>query len=219
MEKYKLEITLKSDTLIGSGETGGAIIDSDIHFDEAGIPYIPAKRIKGLLKDSAEEVVDMLISAGIKITYNAGIIDKIFGSPGQKEPAYVYFSNLYIQDYKENFKYLKYFIKEYPEIIPREEVEKYFTTIRHQTAIEDSKAKNNSLRTIRVCNKNNKFYCEISIENNEEDYIELLSLACANLRSMGTKRNRGFGEIECILFGKINLNDHYLKNIEKKCTN
>ena len=44
----KITIKLLSDALINSGEGFGAIIDSDVVFDDIGLPYIPAKRIKGL---------------------------------------------------------------------------------------------------------------------------------------------------------------------------
>jgi CRISPR/Cas system CMR subunit Cmr4 (Cas7 group RAMP superfamily) len=59
MKTYTLKLTLLSPCLIGSGEGFGAVIDSDIVFDEFGIPYIPAKRIKGCLRDSAIEVCEM----------------------------------------------------------------------------------------------------------------------------------------------------------------
>ena len=51
MMNHKINVKLKSDALIGSGEGFGAIIDTDVVFDEVGIPYIPGRRIKGCLKD------------------------------------------------------------------------------------------------------------------------------------------------------------------------
>ena len=47
----KIEMKLLSDAIPGSGEGLAGIIDADITYDEYGIPYIPAKRIKGILKD------------------------------------------------------------------------------------------------------------------------------------------------------------------------
>ena len=43
-----LKVKLKSYTLCGSGE-GRGLIDSDIVFDRHGIPFIPGRRVKGLL--------------------------------------------------------------------------------------------------------------------------------------------------------------------------
>ena len=40
----KIEMELLSDAIPGSGEGLAGIIDSDITYNEFGIPYIPAKR-------------------------------------------------------------------------------------------------------------------------------------------------------------------------------
>ena len=59
--------------------------------------------------------------------------------------------------------------------------------------------------TVRVLNaienfsgKELVFSGEILIES--ENAAKLLALACLNLRHIGTKRNRGFGEVECKLY-------------------
>ena len=39
MKTLTIELKLLSNTLIGSGEGFGAIIDTDVVFDETGIPY------------------------------------------------------------------------------------------------------------------------------------------------------------------------------------
>jgi CRISPR/Cas system CSM-associated protein Csm3 (group 7 of RAMP superfamily) len=57
MKDLQLEITLDSDALVGSGESYGSIIDGDVVFELNGLPYIPAKRIKGCLRDAAEEIL------------------------------------------------------------------------------------------------------------------------------------------------------------------
>lgn len=66
----KISITLLSDTCISDGERYNSYIDNDICYDKYGLPYIPAKRIKGCLRESAMEVNDM----GGKID-----IDSLFG--------------------------------------------------------------------------------------------------------------------------------------------
>ena len=65
MEEYTLKVKLVSPALTASGEGFGAIIDTDIVFDETGLPYIPAKRIKGCLLDSASEVEEMFSKSEI----------------------------------------------------------------------------------------------------------------------------------------------------------
>ena len=52
-KKAKIKITLKSDLCAGSGYSYAGIIDSDICYSKNGIPYIPARRIKGCLREAA----------------------------------------------------------------------------------------------------------------------------------------------------------------------
>jgi len=74
----KIKIDLLSYTLTGSGE-GAGIIDSDVVLDDFGFPYIPSRRIKGVLRESAQEVCDIL---GIN---DYKIVNSIFGKDGFTE--------------------------------------------------------------------------------------------------------------------------------------
>mgnify|MGYP000559533320 CR=1 FL=1 len=47
----KITIKLLSDLCTASGETHNSMVDTDIVYDEYGIPYIPAKRIKGCIRE------------------------------------------------------------------------------------------------------------------------------------------------------------------------
>ena len=40
MSKDELRITLKSDLCVGSGYSYAGIIDSDVSYDECGLPYM-----------------------------------------------------------------------------------------------------------------------------------------------------------------------------------
>lgn len=98
----KIKIDLLSYTLIGSGE-GAGIIDSDVVLDDLGFPYIPSRRVKGVLKESAKEVCDIL---GVK---DYSIVGNIFGEDGFTEGK-LHIDNLYINNYKkikEEIKILK----------------------------------------------------------------------------------------------------------------
>ena len=198
-DQYRIKITLESDTLTGSGEGFGAVIDNDIVFDHLGLPYIPAKRIKGCLRQSAEEVNDMLELSKIGERFD---IDSIFGEPGCEESAPVFFHNLHLTGY-ENFRsWLKYYLdqKEWKQFLSPEIILDYFTTLRQQTAIdEEGKALPHALRTSRILRKGNSFFGEINFISDDEHMIEALNLACRNLRYIGTRRNRGFGRVTCEL--------------------
>ncbi len=210
MKTYTIHIELKSDALIGSGEGFGALIESDIVFDDLGIPYIPSKRIKGCLREAACEICHMLKDLGITsfmdLTANPKdesdftILNDTFGKPGQDKPTPVYFSNLTIRDYEKEREWLEYLLHQYPSIISREGILSAFTALRQQTAIDETGiAKEHSLRTIRVIKRGLTFTGEITLKEDGER-VRLLSLACLNLGSMGSKRRRGFGEVECRFF-------------------
>ena len=59
-KKGKICIQLISDLVPGSGQGWANIIDSDIVYDQYGFPYIPARRIKGLIKESALELEELM---------------------------------------------------------------------------------------------------------------------------------------------------------------
>lgn len=226
MKKYKITVELLSQALIGSGEGFGAVIDTDIVFDDSGIPWVPSKRIKGCLRDSATEVCEILGSSGInyipldkeirhkenndkKDQSEFKIVNELFGTSGSDEPSPLYISNLNVQGYEELKEWIGYLRQSYPLIINPEAIRKTYTQIRQQTSIdENGTAKEHSLRTLRVARKGLVFEGEIELEEEREEFVRLLYLACLNLRRFGTKRNRGFGEIKCRLLengNEINL--------------
>lgn len=90
-----LKIKLLSDTCIGSGESIAGVIDTDINFDKYGIPFIPAKKVKGLLKEAATDLNELF--SGI---YSKNI-KKLFGVPGGSETGCLLFDNGYINEYEK----------------------------------------------------------------------------------------------------------------------
>lgn len=218
MNKYKLQIEILSDTLIGSGEGFGAVIDTDIVFDEIGIPFIPSKRIKGLLREYAGNAIEMFKSFELDLPKNES---ELFGKPGLENYSDLLISDLYIEDYDNNFKWMECFTKseKFEELFSKDSVMDNFTNIRKSTTIDDSGvAKKNSLRSVRVLSKGYRFYGDIVVESGNEEFEKLLVLACINLKAMGTKRNRGLGEIKCILYkDSVNLNEIIIKELEEIC--
>lgn len=222
MKEYYLKIKLKSDVLLGSGEGYGAIINTDIVFDEFGVPFIPAKRIKGCLRHSANEIAHMFNLAKISCSINS---NQIFGETGQEQSTPMYFTNLLLEQYAENQPWFNYFINNYGSVVTKEAIISTFTHLRQQTAIaEDSgTAEMHSLRTIRFLKakgsptiENLTFIGKVIVVN--EAIAEILALACLNLRNIGTKRNRGFGEVECKMFDVITQNEFsIISKLEALC--
>jgi len=216
MKHYDLKIEFTSDALPGSGEGLGAVIDTDIVFDKTGLPFIPAKRFKGCLRESANDVCHMLRRGQInslgfplaiensaeegtgKTQYR--FVNELFGRPGREDSAPIYFSNITIRDYQRNADVLTYFQQEYPVLVSTESVVRTFTYLRQSTAIdEQGVADDHSLRTARVLKKGLEFKGSIRLPAEDTAKEQLLALACINLRRMGSKRRRGFGEMRCRL--------------------
>ena len=212
-----LELKLLSDALIGSGEGWGANIDSDVVFDEFGLPYIPARRIKGSLRESALEVVEMFENSKINTVFSMDI-DTLFGKPGQDHPGPISFFNLYLADYQSNREWMDWIIRQHSNYFSREIVLNTFSSIRQQTSINDEGiAKEKSLRTLRVLKKDNLFFGNVVFDPIDNDQLSLLVFSVLNLRHLGTSRNRGLGSVKCCLMDeKGPLDGEYLEYLENK---
>ncbi len=208
MTEYRIKIELKSDTLIGSGEGFGALIDSDIVFDELGIPYIPGKRIKGILRESYEEIIGLLIK---NVSSSFSPPDDLFGKVGSGKETALVISNLYVKEYEDIRRHLQKLMVQHPEIFNFESVIEAYTSLRQQTAIDSDLgiAREHSLRTIRVLNRGICFFGKII---DSEDILkkdhnkEILALACMNIKRIGTQRTRGFGEVKWTFMEKRGSN-------------
>lgn len=198
---YTLTLTTESYLLTGSGE-GGVLIDADVVFHATGFPMIPARRIKGILRESLEEVMEI---AGKPEECIKAMVSSFFGEPGK--PTYegrLLFHNLMLPDWGQIAKEVsehKNFLGFQPDFI-----KEYFTAEIQQTAIGregkegeiEGVAKKRSLRNYRVIKPGQTF--EGLLETNSplsEEEEKLLKQAVMNLRHVGTRRNRGFGKVKC----------------------
>lgn len=200
MERSKyIEIKLKSDLCASSGYAFAGIIDSDICYDEYGIPYIPGRRIKGCMKEAAESTLHSLPDIQKSL-------EQIFGRRGQRDASSLYVENAYIKDYEAIRRELAgaFQKNEYENIVTTQSVLEQFTHVQAQTKINASgTAEENSLRFTRVVNqyspldqKELVFYARITYEAPFDETIEKIVKATRNI---GLKRNRGLGCVECSL--------------------
>lgn len=188
MKKYDLKMTLTSDMLPGSGIGHGAAIDSDACFDEWGFPMIPGKRIKGMLREAGEEAAQLEDKNCI-----AENLINLFGTA--EEPGALQVRTAYLEGYPA----LKAFAEGEGRCYSVSDISSAYAYLRSQTAVdaEYGKAKDESLRTIRVLRKGLVFVAEIELL---DDTLEDTLFACAdNFWSLGTMRSRGLGRIRtCI---------------------
>lgn len=179
----KLKMTTLSSVVCASGESTTQF-DVDVRYCRFGFPYIPGKTFKGVLRESALEVCDI-----IGIDYK--IIDTLFGVPENKDSGDLKFNNIKIFGYDDFYPEL-----EKSNLLDPNFVKEHYTTVLHQTTIEEGIAKKGSLRKYRVIKEDVVFETEIETENLSDDNIKFLDKALLHLRYIGLRRNRGFGKVK-----------------------
>lgn len=185
-KKGKLIITLKSDICVGSGYAYAGIVDSDTCYDETGLPFIPAKRLRGCIRESLETLLYSI--------YQDKEIERVFGIRGSDRGSSFMIDNAYITDYEGLREYLYD-----TQVCDAQEVLERFTHIIGQTRIENGVADRGSLRYTRVVNhyspldhKELVFRADFSCA--EKDW-QMICDGAAATRHIGMKRNRGLGNI------------------------
>lgn len=182
----KLTIKLLSDLCTYSGDTYNSVVDTDVVYDENGIPYIPAKRIKGCIREAAMEMAEF--------GFSVGEINEIFGKEGNQNSAFS-LSNAYIEDYEQVVETLEKC--SFEGLKSPQNVLNQYTYMRTQTAVnpETGVAKDNSLRRIRVVKKGLTFIADCNWIKTVSS-PEILSQAVSLVKHMGMSRTRGLGLVE-----------------------
>lgn len=178
------------------------MVDMDVVYDENGIPYIPAKRIKGCIREAALEMVEI------------GIIEKkqyerIFGKEGNSRAAFT-LSNAYITGYSEAVEALQ--ACSHRELVSQQNVLNQYTYMRTQTSVdlETGVADENSLRTLRVVKKGLVFEAECEVWDQTEN-LEVFEQAVSLVKHMGMSRTRGLGLVNLTLEETSSTNIQYVK--------
>lgn len=181
-------MSLESDAIPGSGNSLAGIVDRDVNFDAHGVPFVPAKRLKGVMREAADELAE----------YGAlqGNPDDIFGREGAEKASGFILTDGFLPDaaaFRELSQWAGDDKKASPLFSPHAVIE-HFTYTRSQTAIEPEKgiAKRNSLRISRVIRKGLKFHFGLQCPDTHRDDMEKI---CKAVRAFGIARTRGFGQI------------------------
>jgi len=217
-EQYTLKLELLSDALIASGEGQGAIIDSDILYDETGLPYIPGRRLKGCLREAAREAQIMFNHANMQLDFD---IEQTFGKPGTGISDGIIFGGLYPEKYEANKAWLT-FLQQNKQLFNAEDVLSALSSIRSQIAIESDGAyrgvtRDHSLRTLRVLHQGFHFEGQLEIPGKDhQTQLNTILLACQQVEDIGigAKRQRGLGRVKCELWHReTNLSQQKLKEL------
>ena len=206
---YTLTIKLLSPTMLMSGQ-GDVNTDSTIIHDRYGIPYIPAKRVRGVLYESALEVAEMMELSkldaftieDVNILFNRSTDDQLV-----EDNPKLAISNLTIADYDTvaNDIAALQSDKNLNKIFTKDRILGEYTSMRYYTSIvkKSGTAREGTLHNSRVLNRNLEFKGHITIDDMTDTERLILSCAVRNLTGIGGKRNRGFGRIECTIDDKV----------------
>ena len=190
-----IKLKLRSDICIGSGYSHAGMIDSDICYDNYGIPYIPAKRLKGCLRNSLETLLYSRYQTS----------EDLFGASGNDTGSDLRLDNAYIDGYEELVSLIKRKKKKKSDIYDAQTILGRFTRIAGQTRLIDGIAIDKSLHFMRVVRQKSPLSAE------DEDLVFVATVSCSEenwdclnecvraTRHIGLKRNRGMGYVSCVL--------------------
>ena len=154
----------------GSGLAAGADVDALVIKDNNGIPYVPGRTIKGLLREAASI-----------LNVDKKIVNNVFGVSGDEEDHMTgisFFGNVTLPS------------AEYKYIVEQGLASHLYQTFASTRIDEMGIAKNNSLRKIETV-----VPCKLEGEilNVPEGAEQALEDAMHYIKRMGTGRNRGYG--------------------------
>lgn len=210
---------------VASGYAYAGVIDSDVCYDEYGIPYIPAKRLKGIMLEAANLIDSKSEDGKLCKAYQ-----NLFGNGGDAKIGGFFIENAYLEQRDELVKQWGELLNavqenvEARELFGRQNLLQQFTTEKAQTRIgENGVADDRSLRFTRTINHYWPFSIDESsgdtelcfvakisyyeekekdttnrCEGEKEDTTEqyLIKIAKA-VRNIGLNRNRGLGSVVC----------------------
>lgn len=177
MNDITIKIEFFSPWNCSSGLSAGADADSLVIKDANGLPYIPGKTIKGLVKEAVEDYVAL---CGMPIA-----LDDSFGKDaemsvdGLPQKGCLFFSNATLNEAEA-------------QTILASGLTDYLYRNRVSTAIDGNAgiAKDHSLRTIETT-----VPCTLyaSVMHVSDELLQVLEPALGLIKCMGTGRNRGMG--------------------------
>lgn len=186
----KVKITLMSDLCVGAGESYQSKVDQEVVYDDYGFPYIPAKRLRGCIRESALELAEFDDSL-------MGSYESLFGKEGSLASKFI-LNDAHLEDYEGMVKGLQSCSNQ--SLKHPQNVLELYTYTRTQTKIDSSTgiAQDNSLRTMRVVRKGLTFIAEVKFKDKKisKGEIDLLNNAISMTKHIGLNRTRGLGLVD-----------------------
>ena len=177
-------IEFHADWHCGSGLAAGADVDALAVKDEKGMPFVPGKTIKGLVREAVEEIrgfLNMEVETDMNFVKAFGYFD----NKEQKDKGCVFFTNAILDK------------AEYDTIVSNDAARFMYRDIASTAINEKGIAKDHSLRKMQVvvpCTLHGEI---LNVPNELAD--EIIN-AMKFIKRMGQNRNRGLGR--CTITGR-----------------
>lgn len=170
MSTIKYEIEFFSNWHCGSGLAAGADVDALVIKDNNGLPYVPGRTLKGLLREAA-----------VVLFEDDKTVNLIFGVSGDQDNHMTgtsFFSNATLPR------------AEYQYIVEQGLAQHLYQTFASTRIDENGIAKDNTLRKIETV-----VPCKLEGEilNVPNDAEQIVEDSMHYIKRMGTGRNRGYG--------------------------
>lgn len=178
---YKIEFFSYWHT--GSGLAGSTYADAIVNKNDKGLPIIPGKTLKGLLRDAAEQINYFDSDAVTK-----EFIQNVFGVDSEKEgvdlknEAKAFFTNAELSEGLSKSILKKEYLSELYKVISSTKIDK------------NGQAEDGSLRQLEVTVPLTLYGAIEQFPN--EDYLDQLKKCFAFIKQIGQNRNRGLGKCE-----------------------
>ncbi len=164
--EYRIRIKLLSDLCSASGSTGGRSVDTDVCKDKDGYPYIPGKRLKGVLLQGYLDYVDL---------------------SGEEDRSEAYFGE---EDGDNSCMYVGDALLLNKDSLSLDDC--FLERTRTRVDEDSGVASEGSLRTFAICPKGLEFLFSLETSMEEEALNSLLRL----VSHIGLGRNRGLGHVQ-----------------------
>jgi len=193
---FKFRITLESPLASGSGLSRPGVADRDVVFDDCGLPWLPGRRLKGLLRDAYSELVSALPAD----QFGLPGAKQLFGDIGLREPGDIEIWNAYLQAYEELRAWASDLCGSDSGAGQSAMIMDSFCEVRGQTAMDRNTGspKKDTLRKTRALRTGLVFEAIVEVGPKLSNRWAI-ALAAAALRQMGSSRWRGPGRVKCEL--------------------
>lgn len=180
-KRIKITLKLESDTIIGSGYRIPGGEDIAVRKDSKGYPYLPGETLKGLLRESLEDLLDWEYAGEGMVRAT-----DYFGARQESRNAE--------ESWHGNTCPKQIFVSPLLLDAPPEDVDTCFGE-RIFTSLENGIIKDGSLRVASCVRKGLTFSGAVTCESDDRADLELVEDALLGIKAIGTSRTRGFGKV------------------------